>query len=124
MSGNAIDIGTMLRALRKEKGLSIFKVAKELNISGNYLSQIERDIKVPSEVVIYRIAKFYELDPEELLFKFGKTMPAWTKDVIDIPHLKKIVTEISNDKRIENDQKERIAKELYQIYNDHLKEDD
>lgn len=31
-----------LRALRKEKGLSVHKVGRQLGVSGNYVSEIER----------------------------------------------------------------------------------
>lgn len=124
MSDKFIEIGKRLRVLRKEKGLSVFKAAKALEISGNYLSQIERGEKVPSEVVIYSLAEFYNLDKEELLIQYGKVMPDWTKDVISIPHLKRIVTEMSNDKSLSTEQKERIAKELYQLYIKYLKEEE
>ena len=49
------EAGEKLKALRKNTKLSIFKVAKKVHISGNYLSLLERGINAPSDFFAYEV---------------------------------------------------------------------
>jgi len=46
-----------LKEIRKSKGLTLEKLGKEVNLSANYLSQIERGLANPSVAVLKRITK-------------------------------------------------------------------
>ena len=46
-----------LKEIRKSKGLTLEKLGKEINLSSNYLSQIERGLANPSVAVLKRITK-------------------------------------------------------------------
>ena len=50
-------IGARLKELRKTKGLSITELAEKSGVSTGLISQIERDLVVPSVVNLYRIAQ-------------------------------------------------------------------
>ena len=50
-------IGTRLKDLRKTKGLSITELAEKSGVSTGLISQIERNLVVPSVVNLYRIAQ-------------------------------------------------------------------
>lgn len=52
-----LEIGNRLRTLRKQKGLSILQLSKLSEVSTGMISQIERDLVVPTVVSIWRIAK-------------------------------------------------------------------
>lgn len=55
---NAGDFGKYLSELRKEKGLSIYKLSKLSNVSHSYISQIERGLKgVPSPEILIKLSK-------------------------------------------------------------------
>ena len=60
------EAGEKLKECRKSTKLSIFKVAKKVHISGNYLSRLERGINAPSDTVIFNLAEFYNIEPSEL----------------------------------------------------------
>lgn len=52
-----IDIGQKIRALRNKSGLSIKELAAKAEVSTGLISQIERNLVVPSVTVLYRVAK-------------------------------------------------------------------
>lgn len=52
-----LKIGNQLRKLRKSKGMSIAELSEKSGVSTGLISQIERDIAVPSVVSLYRIAQ-------------------------------------------------------------------
>lgn len=51
-----LEIGARLRKLRKEKNMSIAVLAERSGVSTGLISQIERELVVPSAVSLYRIA--------------------------------------------------------------------
>lgn len=108
--------GAYLRNIRKEKGISIFKVAKAINISRNYLSEIERGKKNPSDLVLEALIEFYGLDIEEVFSKYGRIYSGHFESIKQHPELIKMITTISTDKRIKNDEMIKIANELHSIY--------
>lgn len=113
--------GEKLRALRKETGLSIYKVAKQLNISGNYLSLLERGKQSPSNQVIYNIADFYNIDCSELFALYNKENPQQSEEFKKLnPHLREVLTQLSIDKRLSDDEKETLSRHITDLINDFL----
>ena len=115
------EAGEKLKALRKNTKLSIFKVAKKVHISGNYLSLLERGINAPSDIIIFNLAEFYNVEPEMIFNWYNRILPPSDKQLESMPSLKKIMTELSIDPRLSNDEKEQISKRIYEIANDVLK---
>ncbi|NTU73744.1 helix-turn-helix transcriptional regulator [Candidatus Roizmanbacteria bacterium] len=60
-------IGENIRILRKQKGLKQNELAQELDISPNYISQIESGKKYPSLRIIERISKVLNVNIAHLL---------------------------------------------------------
>ena len=56
-SGSNVTVLSKLKEIRKSKGLTLEKLGKEINLSTNYLSQIERSLANPSVAVLKRITK-------------------------------------------------------------------
>lgn len=117
------NAGEKLRQLRKESKLSVFKVAKQIHISGNYLSLLERGINSPSDAVVFNLAEFYGLEPAELFKLYDRVAPPSNEQLIAIPSLKKIMTEISVDTRLTPEEKEKFAEQVYNIANDLIKKE-
>lgn len=115
------EAGEKLKALRKNTKLSIFKVAKKVHISGNYLSLLERGINAPSDIIIFNLAEFYNVEPEMIFKWYNRILPPSDKQLESMPSLKKIMTELSIDPRLSDDEKEEISKRIYEIANDVLK---
>ena len=55
-------IGSRLKELRKAKGMSITDLAEHSGVSTGLISQIERNLVVPSVVNLYRIAQALDTD--------------------------------------------------------------
>lgn len=75
-----MNFGVLLKRLRKRKGISIKKLAPELNINYTYLSKLENDRLYPSEEVIKRVGEYFDYDTDELLISANKI----PKDIIEI----------------------------------------
>lgn len=92
--------GAKLKELRKTTGKSIFKIAREIGISGSYLSQIETGKRPASDGVLISLAELYGVDKNELFGYYGKM----TDDVIDkimqIPELRRLFTQITSKKKM------------------------
>ncbi len=115
------EAGEKLKELRKETKLSIFKVAKKVHISGNYLSLLERGINAPSDIIIFSLAEFYNVNPEVIFRLYNRILPPSDKQLESMPSLKKIMTELSIDPRLSDNEKDEISKRIYEIANDVLK---
>ena len=115
--------GDELRKLRKETKLSVFKVARKVFISGNYLSLIERGIHCPSDIVLLNLAEFYEVDAYQLFKLYNKVVPPNSEQLKAIPSLKQIMIQISIDSKLTQDGKERLSNSIYQIVNELIGEE-
>ena len=115
--------GNVLRDIRKKTKLSVFKVAKQVHISGNYLSMLERGINAPSDTVLFNLAEFFGVEPIELFKLYDRVVPPSDEQLTAIPSLKKIMTEISVDTRLTPEEKEKFAKQVYNIANDLFKKE-
>lgn len=64
---DAKKIGTFLRELRKEKGLTQEQLAEILHVSGRTVSRWETGANMPDLSVLIQIAEFYEVEVKEIL---------------------------------------------------------
>jgi transcriptional regulator with XRE-family HTH domain len=77
----SIDVGTRLRELRQERGLSLRNLARASGLSTNALSMIERSRTSPSVSTLYKIADalgvpitaFFRLEPPRRNIVFRKS---------------------------------------------------
>ena len=78
------EVGSFLRNERSRTGLSLFKVAKQVGITGNYLSLIERGIQAPSDVILVALGNFYNLDLEGLFNMYGRVYDSSIKEALGV----------------------------------------
>lgn len=64
---DAKKIGTFLRELRKEKGLTQEQLAEVLHVSGRTVSRWETGTNMPDLSILIQIAEFYEVEVKEIL---------------------------------------------------------
>lgn len=114
------EAGSFLRNERRRTGLSLFKVAKQVGITGNYLSLIERGIQTPSNIVLVALGNFYNLDLEGLFNMYGRVYDSSIKEALRIPSLRKILMEITANNKLSAEEKEEVAQEVYSITMDIL----
>lgn len=60
-------IGSFLKTLRKEKGLTQEQLAENLNVSGRTVSRWETGTNLPDLSILIQLAEYYEIDIKELL---------------------------------------------------------
>jgi len=59
--------GTRLRAYRKQRGLTIEKLAERVGLSPNYLGDMERGKKLPSMGTFIHLVNVLDISADELL---------------------------------------------------------
>lgn len=119
--GSWMDAGKTLKELRNQRKLSVFKVAKEVHISGNYVSQIERGLKAPSDIVLHSLADFYGINKEELFSLYGRICEEPKSYILANPPFRRTITQISIDERLTDDEKNYLSEEIQKLYEDLLK---
>lgn len=109
-------IGKELRGIRNSKDISLAEVAEKAGVSTMYISEIERDKKVPSDEVIDKLATIYKVDEKELYEGFGKLTEGMLHEVKTNNDLFSVLYKISENQKITIEQKEefyRIMSEQY-----------
>jgi len=66
------SLGDFIREARVRQGKSLRELAKDLDVTPSYLSDIENDRRVPAEPVLRRIAQQLQLDFNELMNLAGR----------------------------------------------------
>ncbi len=64
--------GRRLRELRKERGLTQESLAESADLSGNYISDLELGLKVPSLTILVRLSQALDLAIPDLLADFTR----------------------------------------------------
>lgn len=75
-------IGQRLRARREAQGLTQAELAERVGITDNYLSAVERGVKLPTLPTLDALATALDTQPVELL---GTTRgDAWLDELVDV----------------------------------------
>jgi len=64
---NQIKIGSFLKELRKEKGLTQEQLAEELNVSNRSVSRWETGNNMPDLSMLIALAEYYDVDVREII---------------------------------------------------------
>ena len=62
----AISLGQRIREVREKAGLSLRKLADQIDISSPFLSDIELGRRLPSEEILVKLAAALDVSPDEL----------------------------------------------------------
>ncbi|MED4262036.1 helix-turn-helix transcriptional regulator [Priestia aryabhattai] len=118
-----IELGKKLKDLRKQKGLSLTEVGKAVDLSHNFLSEVERGKKQPSLEKIRLLANLYEINEDEL-FGIIDQIPLRVQELIENDkHLQDILSEAQRKFRKDPEKLETITKKIIKIYQDFLDEE-
>ena len=91
-----IKIGSFLKKLRKEKGMTQGQLAEQLNISNRSVSRWETGSTLPDISILIELAEFYEVDIKEIIDGERKS-ENMEKEVIET--LEKVGEYTSNEKK-------------------------
>jgi transcriptional regulator with XRE-family HTH domain len=79
-----ISFGQRIRELRDKAGLSLRKLADQIDISSPFLSDIELGRRFPSEEILAKVAGALEVSPDELKQYDTRAPIADLKRLIDL----------------------------------------
>jgi transcriptional regulator with XRE-family HTH domain len=104
-----VKVGELLRLKRIEKEYTLEKVSSMIGVSINYISALEKGNKSnPSDDIVVKLAKLYELDEEDLFLAFKKVPLSTKQEVEEHPSLAKALSQIRNDKEMSHEKKEML----------------
>lgn len=84
-------LGPRIKEVRNRKGIPVRKLAEDVGVEGNYISQIESGDKIPSLATFIRLANALEVTADELLCDYlvAERQVVNTKVNVDISTLSK-----------------------------------
>ncbi len=88
-----IDIGSKIRSLRKNLNMSITDLARETELSTGLISQMERNIVVPSVASLWKVAKSLDVS---IGYFFDEENKVTVNPIVKKKNRKKITTSNSN----------------------------
>lgn len=93
---NQMKIGSFLKELRNEKGLTQGQLAEQLNVSNRSVSRWETGSTLPDISILIELAKFYEVDIKEII-DGGRKSEDMDKEMIET--LEKVGEYTINEKK-------------------------
>ena len=109
-------IGNELRGMRQLKKLQVKDVAKDIGVSSTYISEIERNNKVPSNDLIEKMATIYNINKRRL-FKGFKVLPdSMVYELTSEYGLYDIIFELSENESFTREQKDEFYKKVQSLY--------
>ncbi len=113
-----LEAGAFLRKLRNKRDISLEKLGQEFGVSHNYLGEVERGNKTPSDRLIRQLADYHNIDEAELFSKFGK-VPLVAREVLkDNITVQKMIIDIEKNNKLDDDKKHKLYDEIFAFYKD------
>ncbi len=88
-------LGQMLRDTRVAKGLGLRELARRVNLTPSYVSDIENDRRVPAEDVLRKLGTELDLSFDDLMSKAGKLGDQAERYIKDVPEAVTLFRRIS-----------------------------
>lgn len=117
------EAGAKLRDIRKATGQSVFKVGRAIGVSGSYISQVERGSCAASDAVLVALSDLYGVDKKVLFDLYKRIEDEEANRLMNNPMFRKVFTQISTDKKLSQEEKNEIAKELERLALKYSRED-
>lgn len=131
-----IRAGEYLSSLRSERNLTLKNVASQIGVSFQYLSEIEKGNKSPSDQLLHDLAEIYDLGLEgevDLFRRYGR-IPIFTAEELEdrestqlaLAELRRLV----KTGKITDEQRQELYEEFARVYREFIarispsKEDD
>ena len=106
------SVGIMLKLKRVELGLTLEQVAKQVGVTANYISLIERGKNTPNAEIIDKLSELYSIDRDELYEHYGKIPATVAEQIEQSETLKKAISRIGKDERLTDEDRENLYERL------------
>ena len=114
-------IGNELRSLRKAKNLHVKDIAEDVGVSSTYISEIERNNKVPSNELIEKMAQTYKIDEKDLFKGFNIIPESVIYELTSKYGLYDLFYELSENENITREEKDEFYQKVKELYKDTIK---
>ena len=104
--------GKKLQEYRKQTGLSIFKVGRQIGVSGSYISQVENGKRPASDAMLIAMADLYGVDKKELFDLYNKMPNDEVATIMQHPELRQLFLDVTNDKKFDAQKLSSVIQEF------------
>lgn len=114
------EFGRYIREKRSRRGFTLSQVAKRLEISTNYVSQMERGVRPATDDLVVSFAKLYNIDLDELFWMSGKVPVGVRKLIVNDANLQNALSYIRKF-GLSPEKQERLTKEVLEFIKTDIK---
>lgn len=117
IENNRIYAISMLRYKRIENSLTIKELGKLIGVSPDFLSEMERGNKIPSDYLIYNLADFFDISEDILFTGFNKTpiFGDYYHSIKDRRRFKELIYEVMTSD-INEDSRQLLYDNIFEAY--------
>jgi len=114
------EFGRYIRDVRSKRGFTLSQVAGRIEISTNYVSQIERGVRKVTDDLVVALAILYNVDLDELFWMSGKIPVGVRKLIMKDSNLQNALSYIHKF-GLSPERKERLTKETLEFIKNEIK---
>jgi transcriptional regulator with XRE-family HTH domain len=111
-----VDAGAYMTNLRTERGISLANLGKVLEISANFISEIERGVKSPGDKYIRNFSNYFNINENFLFRKYDKIPLLAREELADNVVLQQMLIEISSNQTLTGEQKSAFYDDMFKHY--------
>lgn len=113
------EFGEHIKRLRNENGLTVREAGHKLDVSANFISQLERGVVKPTDEMIQKIAECYNVNEDSLYHKLGHIPKSALEALSQSPFMQKALSYL-HKQNIEPERIRKLEDELRRVYQEHL----
>ncbi|MEK5205197.1 helix-turn-helix domain-containing protein [Bacillus sp. FSL R10-2789] len=118
------QLGERIRELRKEKKVSLSEVGKTVNLSHNFLSEVERGKKEPSYNTLRTLSCYFGIDEDEL-FEIIDKVPLRAMELVEEhPELQKLLSQVKKKYGNDSNKISSVSEKIIKMYQEFLDEEE
>ncbi|PHE70535.1 helix-turn-helix domain-containing protein [Bacillus wiedmannii] len=118
------QLGERIKELRKEKKVSLSEVGKTVNLSHNFLSEVERGKKEPSYNTLRILSCYFGIDEDEL-FEIIDKVPLRAMELVEEhPELQKLLSQVKKKYGNDSNKISSVSEKIIKMYQEFLDEEE
>ncbi|WP_422661112.1 helix-turn-helix domain-containing protein [Paenibacillus sp. EC2-1] len=111
-----LEVGKYIKSIRKHHGETLIRLGCDFDLSANYISEIERGVKPPSEQFINKFCERFKIEPKEVYSRLKRAPEHAVEELNTNIVAQELLLEIGKNKKLKQQDKERIYNQLLQWY--------
>jgi len=116
---STIEFGNYIKSCRMGKQWSILEVGEKIGVSANYVSLMERGMRIPTEETIEKLASLYNIEEDVLYRLLGKVPRNVLEEIKNNPKLQKAIA-YTQKINLPIEQKKKMEEEVLRVYAEFL----